>query len=157
MRLKIPSSQGPCMRRELNITWRDFSGSPVVKTLPSIAGVQSQSLSGELRFHMPLQPKNQNIKQQENYNKFNERVTVKVPVTQSCPTLATPWTVAHRAPLSTGFSRKNTGVGCHSLLQRIFPTHRSNLGLLHYRQIVYHLSHQGSPTSSIKTFKNGPH
>ena len=25
---------------------------------------------------------------------------------QSCPTLATPWTVAHRAPLSTGFSRQ---------------------------------------------------
>ena len=27
-----------------------------------------------------------------------------------------PWTVAHEAPLSMGFSRKNTGVGCHVLL-----------------------------------------
>ena len=27
-------------------------------------------------------------------------------VTQSCPTLATPWTAAHQAPLSTGFSRQ---------------------------------------------------
>ena len=39
---------------------------------------------------------------------------------------------------------KNTGVGSHSLLQGIFPTHRSNLGLLYCRQILYHLSHQGS-------------
>ena len=27
-------------------------------------------------------------------------------VTQSCPTLATPWTVAHKGPLSMGFSRQ---------------------------------------------------
>ena len=36
---------------------------------------------------------------------------------------------------------KNTGVGCHVLLQGIFPTHGLNLDLLHWRQIVYHLSH----------------
>ena len=35
---------------------------------------------------------------------------------------------------------------CHSLLQGIFLTQGSNLGLLHYRQILYHLSHQGSPS-----------
>ena len=40
---------------------------------------------------------------------------------------------------------KNTGAGCHFLLQGIFPTQRLNLGLLHCRQIVYHLNHQGSP------------
>ena len=38
---------------------------------------------------------------------------------------------------------KNTGVGCHSFLQGIFPTQGSNLGLLHCRQILYLLSHQG--------------
>ena len=38
---------------------------------------------------------------------------------------------------------KNTGVGSHSLLQGIFPTQGSNPGLLHCRQILYHLSHQG--------------
>ena len=37
---------------------------------------------------------------------------------------------------------KNTGMGCHSLLQGIFLTQGSNLGLPHYRQILYHLSHQ---------------
>ena len=33
---------------------------------------------------------------------------------------------------------KNTGVGCHALLQGIFPTQGSNWGLLHCRQILYH-------------------
>ena len=55
---------------------------------------------------------------------------------------APPQTVAHQASLSMGFSRQNTGVGCHSLLQGIFPTQGSNLGFLHYRQILYYLSHQ---------------
>ena len=42
------------------------------------------------------------------------------------------------------FPGKSTGVGCHFLLQRIFPTQGSNLGLPQFRQTVYHLSHQGS-------------
>ena len=42
------------------------------------------------------------------------------------------------------FSRQNTGVGCHALLQGIFPTQGSNPGLPHCRQILYHLSHQGN-------------
>ena len=33
----------------------------------------------------------------------------------------------------------------HKLLQGIFPTQGSNPGLLHYRQILYQLSHKGSP------------
>ena len=40
---------------------------------------------------------------------------------------------------------KSTGVVCHFLLQGIVPTQRSNLGFLHYRQILYQLSHQGRP------------
>ena len=44
---------------------------------------------------------------------------------------------------------KNTGVGSHPLLQGIFPTQGLNLGLLHCRQILYSVSHQGSPTISI--------
>ena len=39
------------------------------------------------------------------------------------------------------------GVGCHVLLQGIFPTQGSNPCLLHCRQILYLLSHQGSPIS----------
>ena len=52
-------------------------------------------------------------------------------VTQLCPTLCDPG--------------QNTGVGRLSLLQGIFPTQGLNPGLLHHRQILYQLSHQGSP------------
>ena len=74
-------------------------------------------------------------------------------VTKSCLTLITPWTVAHQAPLSMGFSRHlctgdfpgtNIGIVCHFLLQEIFPTQGLNPSLLHCRQILYHLSYQGS-------------
>ena len=40
---------------------------------------------------------------------------------------------------------QNTGVGCHFLLQGIFPTQGSNLGLPHCRWILYQLSHKGIP------------
>ena len=66
--------------------------------------------------------------------------------TQSCPTLCDlkdcilPGSSVHGD--SPG---QNTGVGFHALLQGIFPTQGSNPGLPHCRQILYHLSHQGSP------------
>ena len=56
---------------------------------------------------------------------------------------ATPWTVAYHALPSRGFPGNSTGVGCHFLLQGIFPTQGSNPGLPHCRQTVYRLSHQG--------------
>ena len=43
-----------------------------------------------------------------------------------------------------GSRGKSTGVGCHLLLQGIFPTQASNPGLLHCRKILYHLSHRGA-------------
>ena len=43
---------------------------------------------------------------------------------------------------------ENTGMGSHSLLQRIFPTQGLNPGLPHCRWILYQLSHQGSPKCS---------
>ena len=39
---------------------------------------------------------------------------------------------------------KDTGVGCHSLLQGIFPTQGLNPGHLHCRRILYRPSHQGT-------------
>ena len=63
----------------------------------------------------------------------------------------TPWTVAYQAPLRPwGFPGKSTGVGCHFLLQGIFPTQGLYPGLLHCRQMLYHLSHQGWQRESIK-------
>ena len=56
---------------------------------------------------------------------------------------ATPWTVAHHASQPAMFLcpwnslGKNTGMGSHSLLQEIFPTQGSNLGLPHCRQILH--------------------
>ena len=48
-----------------------------------------------------------------------------------------PCTVAHQAPLSMrDFPGKNTGVGCHFLLQGIFLTQGSNPGLQHCRQTL---------------------
>jgi len=58
-------------------------------------------------------------------------------VTQSCPALCDP--MDNSPP---GFSVH--GVGCHALLQEIFPTQGSNSGLQHCRWILYRLSHQGS-------------
>ena len=46
---------------------------------------------------------------------------------------------------------RNTGVGCHALLQGIFPTQGSNWGLLLCRQILYCLSHD-IPTQNKKFF-----
>ena len=43
------------------------------------------------------------------------------------------------------FPGKDTGVGCHFLLQGIFPTQGSNPGLLHCRRLLYRLSYKGSP------------
>ena len=51
---------------------------------------------------------------------------------------------------------KNTRVGCHSLLQAIFLTQGSNLGLLHCRLIFffYLLSYLGSPRHDRSLFKS---
>ena len=58
----------------------------------------------------------------------------------------TPWTVACQALQSKKFSRQNTGVDCHSLLQGIFLTQGLNQGFLYCRQILYHLNHNLSST-----------
>ena len=49
-----------------------------------------------------------------------------------------------------GILQARTGVGCHFLLQGIFPTQELNPGLLHCRQILYQLSYQGSPNVRVK-------
>ena len=50
-------------------------------------------------------------------------------VTQSCPTLCDPMDARLLCPWN--FQGKNTGAGCHLLLQGIFPTQGLNLRLLH--------------------------
>ena len=59
-----------------------------------------------------------------------------------------PWPTRPLCPWNS--SGKNTGEGSYSLLQGIFLTQGSNPGPLHCRQILYHLSHQGSPVLTDK-------
>ena len=66
-------------------------------------------------------------------------------VVQSCPTLCEPMGYSPPGSSVHGDSPgKNTGVGCHALLQGIFPTQGSNPGLPQCRQILYHLSHHNT-------------
>ena len=65
------------------------------------------------------------------------------PVDCSPPSSLCPWD-------SPG---KNTGVGCHFLLQGSFPTQGLKPGLLHCRRILYHLSHQGNPRVTGNWYK----
>ena len=75
----------------------------------------------------------------------------------SCLTLYSPTTVAHWLFCPWDFPGKNTGVGCHALLEGIFPIQGSNPGLLPCQQILYHLSHQESPsTIRLVTNHQGP-
>ena len=67
-------------------------------------------------------------------------------VTQSCLGLWNPMDCSlSGSSVHGGTPGKNTGVGCHTLLQGISPTQGSKPGLPHCRQILYQLSHQGSP------------
>ena len=51
------------------------------------------------------------------------------------------------------FPGKNTGMGCHFLLQGIFLTQRLNLCLLHWQKDSLSLSHQGSLTHLLASSK----
>ena len=65
---------------------------------------------------------------------------------QLCPTLCDPMDCSPPGSSIHGDSTgQNIRVGCHALLHGIFPTQGSNPGLPHCRQILYYLSHQGSP------------
>ena len=66
-------------------------------------------------------------------------------VAQLCLTLCNPMDCSQPGSSVHGDSPgMNTGVGGHALLQGIFPNQGSNPGLLHCRQVLYRLSHQGS-------------
>ena len=64
-------------------------------------------------------------------------------VVQSCLTLCDPIDCSlSGSSVYRDSPGKNTGVGRHALLSGLFQTQESNPGLLHCRQILYHLSHQ---------------
>ena len=61
----------------------------------------------------------------------------------------TPWTAACQSLCAWDFSGKDTGVGCHFLLQGIFLTHGLNSCLLHWQVDSLPLSHLGNPESFL--------
>ena len=63
--------------------------------------------------------------------------------------LVTLWTVALQAPLPWDSPGKNTGVGCHALLQEIFPTQGSSTCLLHWQADSLPVRHLGSPLKQL--------
>ena len=75
---------------------------------------------------------------------YRKKETKKVESLSCARLFAIPWIVACTKLLHPwDFQGKSTGVGCHFLLQGIFPTQGSNPGPSHCRQMLYHLS-QGS-------------
>ena len=133
-----------------------------LKTLPFNAGVMGLVPGQGAKIPHSLWPKNQNIKQKRYCNKFSKDLKKEKPlhtnthihfstdilvVVQllSCVRLLRPHGLQPtRLLYPWDFPVKNTGVGCHFLLQGIFPTQESNPGLLHCRQILYRLSYEGS-------------
>ena len=75
---------------------------------------------------------------------------LKVLVAQSCPTLRPHELQLTKLLCPWNSPGKNNGVSTHSLLQGILLTQGWNLGLLHCRQIPYHLGHQRSPYNVLK-------
>ena len=77
--------------------------------------------------------------------------TFNILIMRACQSLShvrlfvTLWTQPTRLLCPWNSPGKDSGVGIHSLLWGIFPTQGPNLGLLHCRQLLYHLSHQVSP------------
>ena len=60
-----------------------------------------------------------------------------------------PWTIAYQIPCPWNYPGKNTGVGCHFLLQGIFPTQELNpriLCLLHWQVDCLPLAPPGKPS-----------
>ena len=76
-----------------------------------------------------------------------------VKVAQSCLILSTPKDYTYSPWNSPG---QNPGVGSLSLLQGICPTQGLNPSLLHYRRILYQLSHKGSLLVPLKSYKLVP-
>ena len=99
---------------------------------PGSLALQADSLLSEL----PEKPKMALV--------MLERKKVKVKSLSHVRLFATHGLKPTRLLHPWNFLGKSTGVGCHFLLQEIFPTQGSNLGLPHCRQMLYHLSHQGS-------------
>ena len=78
---------------------------------------------------------------------------VKVSVTSRVQLFVTPWTMAHQAPLPMGFSRQEYWSGLPFPFPGDLPNQGTEPHLLHCRQILYHLRHQGRLHKMLRAFK----
>ena len=83
---------------------------------------------------------------------YNSQLLLLCLVPWLCPNLCDPMDCSPPGSSVHGDSSgKNTGVGCHALLQGIFPTQGLNPGVPHCTWILYPLSHQGSPLTPYQS------
>ena len=103
-------------------------------------------------------PQRKNTVKKKNWKDERERERkkdqkVEYPCLCSCSLFCNPVNyIDHQAPPSMGFPSKNSGVGCHFLLQGVFQTQGSNsclLHFLHWQVDSLPLSHLGSPGVSL--------
>ena len=125
-RWSIPVDYILCSQR-----WRSSIQSAKTR-LGADCGSEHKLLIGKFRLKLKKVGKTTRPFTYEKKERKKERKKEKV--AQSCLTLCDPMDCLP-------FLGKNTGGGCHFLLQEIFPTQGLNLGLLHCRQMLYHLSH----------------
>ena len=79
-----------------------------------------------------------------NWNSVSQLYVNKICIYGPCLTLCSPMDCSPPGSSVHGILQGRI-LGCHFLLQMIFPTQGSNLNLLHCRQILYRLNHQRSP------------
>ena len=79
---------------------------------------------------------------------FSNAAAAAAKLLQSCPTLCDSVDGSPPGSSVPGILQART-LECHFLLQEIFPTQGLNPNLLHCRQTLYHLSHQGSPNPDV--------
>ena len=101
----------------------------------------------QLYSQLPATGSNQNVLQKGEWIKklwaIHIKHTALCLVTQSCPTLCDPMDCSPPGSSVHGDSPgKNTGVGCHALLQGFFPTQELNPDLPYCRRILNHPSQQ---------------
>ena len=116
-----------------------------------------------------------------NWNHWNGLPSLKVLVTQFCPTCATPWTIARQAPLSMEFSRQEYWSGLPFPSPRDLPDPgvrfgsptlwadslpyelpaKPSLNSLLYQKLIYHRGDRfrtgATPGSSSSPLEEGPH
>ena len=85
------------------------------------------------------------VEDRPQYNDYTHYSSSLCSVTWSCPTLCDPMDCSAQGSCSRDFPGKKTRMGCHFLLQGVFPTQGLNLSLLHWQVDSLLLCHLGSP------------